>query len=228
MNEIHAIFYDLDNTLYAQIMDVEQRINYCIKKFPFPDAESIKRFWKKEWLKNAHKKNELIDSIIEKFSLNLNKEEVIYAYRTCRTNLFLAEEIVALLKRIRNQEIKQFVITNGNSLIQSNKIDSLQLNRYFDEIIIAIDEYAKPSVYWFNELISTYKLKPKECISVGDRYAIDGLASQSAEIAFIYKDGGLIKESVPDHIKRIRDLTEIEEYICYEKDKNPDSGSSSR
>jgi len=213
MNKIHAVFYDLDNTLYPQIIDVEQRIDYCIKKSPFSSTKSIKRFWKKEWLKNGHKKNDLIDSIIEKFSLNLNKEEVVYAYRTYRTNLFLAKEIVDLLEKIRNQGIKQFVITNGNLLIQSNKIDSLQLSRYFDEIIIAIDEYAKPSVYWFNELINKYNFKPEECISVGDWYAIDGFASQSAGITFIYKDGGPIKEIVPSHIERIRDLTEIEEYI---------------
>jgi|FaiFalFF_MnMetaG_3_1042247.scaffolds.fasta_scaffold26674_2 putative hydrolase of the HAD superfamily len=217
MNKIRAIFYDLDNTLYPQIVDVEQRIDYCIKKFKFHNGDSIKKFWMEEWIINGPKKNNLIDKVIEKFNLNINKEQILNAYRTYRTRLSLCKEVVELLKEIKDQGILQFVITNGNPIIQQNKIDALQLNYFFNEIIIAEGRYAKPSSYWFNKLMKKYNVKPNDCISIGDWYNIDGIASQSAGISFIYIEGGPIIEEVPSYIVKIKKLVEIKGYIKNEK-----------
>ena len=217
MNKIRAIFYDLDNTLYSQIMDIEQRIDYCIKKLGFHHGNSIKKFWIEEWMADGPRKNNLIDSVIKKFNLNIDKEQILNAYRSYKTKLSLCKEVVELLKEINNHGILQFIITNGNPVIQQNKIDSLQLNYFFNEIIIAKGKYAKPSSYWFNKLMKKYNLKPNNCISIGDWYAIDGIASQSAGISFIYIEGGSIIEEVPSYIVKIKKLVEIKGYINNEK-----------
>jgi len=208
-----AIFYDLDNTIYPQIIDIEQRIDYCLKKFAFRDEKIIKTFWINEWLENGPVKKDLIDIVIKKFGLNVNKEKFLNTYITYKTNLSLTEKHMELFKKIKNLNFKQFVITNGNPVIQLNKINSLKLHQFFDEIIIATGEYAKPCNYWFKQLMFKYKLNPDECISVGDWYAIDGIASLSAGITFIYKEGGHVIENVPEHIDKIKDLTEILRYV---------------
>lgn len=213
MNKTKAIVYDMDNTIYPQLVDITQRIEHCIKIFSLPMPENIKSFWINEWLENGPEKSNLIDRIIRRFFLKVDKNSFLLVYRSYKTKLSLENEISGLFINNKAKDIKQFIITNGYTETQLNKIDSLDLEKFVDEIIIAKGEYAKPSNHWFLELLKKYNLEPAECLSVGDWYAVDGAASESAGVPFIYKEGGPIKETVPRHIKKIQKLTEIEEYI---------------
>lgn len=217
MNKIKAIFYDLDNTLYPQINDVTQRIDYCIKEFFLPNPDDIRRVWIDEWLKNGPLMHNLLDKISEKFSLGVNKEELLSAYRACNTNLYLEEDARRLLLKVKGKGIKQFLITNGYPQTQLNKIRSLRLEELFDEAIVATGEYSKPSDYWFKKLLKKHNLAPEESLSVGDWYMVDGLASISAGIPFLHIGGGPVEEDIPPYICRLNKLKNIEEYLTYEK-----------
>jgi FMN phosphatase YigB (HAD superfamily) len=211
MNRIRAVFYDMDNTLYPQIKDVEQRINYCIGTYSLP--ETVKSFWVREWLENGPLKRNLLDHVVATFNLEVDKEELVSAYRTCRTNLCLDQEVREYLMSNKSRGMKQFDITNGLPETQSNKIASLKLKEFMDDIIIARAEHAKPSGYWFAHVIAKYRLSPKECLSVGDWYSVDGIASLSAGISFLHIEGGPIVENVPPQICTIAGLTEMEQYL---------------
>lgn len=214
--KINGIFYDLDNTLYPQIIDVRQRIEYCINKYLGENNEHIKEFWVNEWLDNGPNKYNIIDDIIQKFLHNISKENLITAYRNYQTKLYMEEGILNMLNRFKKLGIKQFIITNGDPKIQLNKINSLEIKNIFDEIIIATSEYAKPSTHWYRKLLERYNSIAEKFLSIGDWYAMDGVASISAGIRFIKVNGGPIKESVPKEIQCINKLTEIERYINYE------------
>jgi len=215
MNNIKAIFYDLDNTIYPQIADVVQRIDYCIKNFSLPNAEDIKRVWVNEWLKNGPLKRDSVDKVIQKCSLKVNKKKLLAVYRRYNSILFLRKDVREMLLRIKSKGIRQFLVTNGYPQTQINKIHSLGIKNFFDEIIVAIDRYSKPSGYWFKKLCSKYNLDPDECLSVGDCYTVDGLASVSVGIKFLYIDDGPIKEDIPTHIAHIKKLNDIEECLNY-------------
>lgn len=210
MSRVKAIFYDLDNTLYPQSVDIEQRIDYCIQAFSLPKGEKIKSFWIKEWLENGPMKNNLINKVIEKFSLNVGKEAILSAYRKFKTKLSLEKEVLEFLIRNKKKNIKQFIITNGYPETQFNKIASLHLEQRFNEIIVATGESAKPASKWFVELLRRYNLDPIECLSIGDWYAVDGAASIAARIPFLYISGGPINEYIPCHIVSKTKMIEIE------------------
>ena len=215
MIKIKAIFYDLDNTIYPQVSDVEKRIEYCIKTFALPNAFDVKRVWLEAWLENGPLKHDLVEEIINIFSLKLNKTDLLSAYRACKTSISLEKDTRDFLSRMKMAGIKQFLITNGHPKTQLNKIHSLDIEGLFDEIVIATGEYAKPSGYWFKKMLEKYNLNPEECLSVGDWYAVDGKASLSIGIPFFYMKGGPVREDVPGGIRSLTRLNDIEEYLDY-------------
>lgn len=215
MSKIKAIFYDLDNTIYSQASDVEQRISHCIKTFSLPDAFEIKRVWLGAWLENGPLKHGLLEEIIKIFSLKANKTKLLSDYRACKTSISMEKDARDFLSRMKRAGTRQFLITNGHPETQSNKIHSLDIKGLFDEIVIATGEYAKPSDYWFKKLLGKYNLNPEECLSIGDWYAVDGIASLSAGIPFFYMKGGPVREDIPRDIRSITRLNNIEEYLDY-------------
>ena len=213
MNKIEAVYYDLDNTIYPQVMDIIQRIDYCIEAFSLPNPEHVRAFWLNEWADNGPMKHNIIDRVIEKFSLKISKDKLVSTYNAVRTNLSLDENVKELLSFTKKRGIKQFLITNGHAKTQLNKIDALKLKVFFYELIVAAREHSKPSSYWFLALLDKYGLNPKNCLSVGDWYGVDGVASLSAGINFLYIKGGPIKEIVPGNITIINKLAEIKGFF---------------
>lgn len=210
--KIKAIFYDLDNTLYPQIEDVKQRINACVTKFFSTNREEVKNFWVKEWLDNGPKKK-IIDIIYEKYKPNNNIEDIINYYRSIKTDLTLDKDVESFLKLVKEKGIKQFVITNGDKNTQLYKINRLRLRDFMDEIIVAEKDLQKPSPYYFSLLLNKYDLKAGDCVSVGDWYEVDGIASEKAGIYFVYIEGGPITEELPLGVPKIRNITDLKEII---------------
>ena len=213
MNEIKAVFYDLDNTLYPQIMDVRQRVEHCIREYLDGDLECIKKFWVNEWLDNGLNKSDIIDRVIQKFPSSVKKEEIISAYRSCQTTLHMETDILRTLRKIKKREIKQFIITNGCPEVQLCKINALGIKDIFNDIVTATGAYAKPSPYWYEKLLQKYNLTPEKCLSIGDWYEIDGTGAIAVGIQFIKVNSGPVKENIPAKTRCINKLAEIEEYL---------------
>jgi len=201
----------MDNTMYPQIMDVEQRIDYCIAKYCFP--KYVKPVWMDGWSQNGPMKRDLLNRIIRKFSLNVAEKDLVTAYRACKTNLLLHREASEFLLIVRKKGIKQFVITNGIPKVQMIKANSLHLDGLVDEIVVATEAFAKPCDYWFRALLRKYRLCAGECLSVGDWYAVDGVASSAAGIFFVYMDGGPVVEDLPSWVPRVSRLSELSRYL---------------
>lgn len=211
MTKLRAIFYDLDNTLYPQILDVRQRVSACAQKFFPANSNEVENFWLKEWQNNGPKKN-LIDIICKTFKCR--KEDLINFYRSCKTNIRLQDEVVNLLIKFKSLGIKQFVITNGVKEVQEYKIKKLELDKLIDDYVVGEGEHGKPNPYHFIKFLEKYKLNSFEAVSVGDWYEVDGVASQSAGIEFIHLKGGPIVEEIPKNVRQINTLLSLEELIC--------------
>ena len=126
MNEIKAVFYDLDNTLYPQIMDVRQRAEYCIKEYLDGDLECIKEFWVNEWLDNGPNKSDIIDRVIQKFPSSVKKEEIMNSVKQA-----MAERRLTRIDEINVDEVAK----DAASKIKAQKIKD-RTNALNDEIIV--------------------------------------------------------------------------------------------
>ncbi|MCS7029497.1 MAG: HAD family hydrolase [Bacteroidia bacterium] len=203
----------MDNTLYPQILDVRQRVSACAQKFFPENSNEVENFWLKEWQNNEPKKN-LIDIICNTFECRFDKEHIIHFYRSYKTNIQLQDEVANLLIKFKSLGIKQFVITNGIKEVQEYKIKKLELDKLIDDYAVGEGEYRKPNTYYFIKFLEKYKLNSFETFSVGDWYEVDGVASQSAGIEFIYLKGGPIVEEIPKNVRQIDTLLSLKGLMC--------------
>jgi len=205
-----AVFYDLDNTLYSQMDDVRQRIAHCAELFGM--SHEVVDYWVREWSVDGPKKR-ILDQLAEKFELNAQKSDIIKEYRGFKTKISLSDDARHIIEYCNKNNLLQFLITNGREEVQMQKIRSLRAEGLFTKFAVSVGEYSKPSPFWFKKFMGEYGLAPGDCISVGDRYDIDGNASEAAGIPFIYLSGGPIREKVPENIKRINNIYELKEYL---------------
>lgn len=211
--ELKALFYDLDNTLYPQIDDVRQRIKICVENFFYlHDPWEVENLWLNEWLNNGPKKK-VIDIVCDRYKPSHDIQEIISYYRSIRTSLNLDKDVEAFLKALKKKGIIQLVITNGNEATQLHKIKQLGIDNIVDEVIVTKGRWQKPSPYYFHFLLNKYNLRPNDCLSIGDWYATDGVASERAGIQFIYVEGGPIKEQLPLKILKIKKVEQLDEII---------------
>ena len=67
--------------------------------------------------------------------------------------------------------MKVGLITDGLSKVQWNKIKLLDIEEYFDQIIVTDDlgiEYWKPNTFAYEAMLRNFKLNADECIYIGD------------------------------------------------------------
>lgn len=207
-----AIFYDLDNTLYDQKYDILQRIKYCCEKYSL--SNEIELYWFNEWLDNGPLKTNIIDKIINKFQLSIDKKQLIQDYRTHKTSLTLDKNVKIMLENLKQDGVIQIIITNGNPEIQEAKIKALALHEIVDEYVCATGEYAKPSTYWYTYFINKYLLNINECVSVGDWFALEGVAAEKINMDFIYIQEG-IQEKINKNLKKVANILEFRK-VLYE------------
>ena len=87
--------------------------------------------------------------------------------------LALSPEIIGMLQTLRLQYLLG-IITNGPSNAQWEKIDKLNLNKYFDCILVSSDlPWAKPNQNIFYAACSYLGVPPHECLMVGDKLETD-------------------------------------------------------
>lgn len=87
--------------------------------------------------------------------------------------LELKPDIIALLARLR-RTFNLAIITNGPTNAQWEKINRLQLNKYFDCILVSGDlPWEKPDPQIFYACCNHLGVKPSECVMIGDKLETD-------------------------------------------------------
>jgi putative hydrolase of the HAD superfamily len=193
---IKVVGFDLDNTLYNQQsfeFEVFEEIANLVEKEFNIDKTNYLNSLKELYFKGV--KSKTFDIAMQNLNKNLPsnweefvKNRLLPTYRGFRAkNIFLYDEAKNFLDNLKEQNYNLALITNGNSLVQNNKLDALNLKSYFDLILISDDfnpPRRKPDIYMFKKALEYFNIKPNQMVYIGDDLVRDR-ASQEVGIKFI-------------------------------------------
>ncbi len=185
---IKAVVFDLDHTLY----DRYGTLSLCVPEFrnKFKINKEISDEFIREQIIWADK-NFVHRGWTEIFAhlVKCNIFEKIPEYETYVEELRSLFKIYAveypfaksMLKELREMGYKTGLITNGDVPLQSKKLELLQLEEYFDKIIISgATPYQKPQKEVFHLMADELGVKPSEMMYVGDHPHFDIEGSRNA------------------------------------------------
>lgn len=208
--------FDLDDTLYDEQLYVKSGYNSVAA-----------------YLSKTHNldKDSLLDEMMDLLSksrvkvfnrLLLNHSllsgslirKCISIYRHHKPILKLYPDAQAFLEE--NRTTPMYLVTDGNKLVQSIKVQSLGLKKYFKKIILTSNYglvHAKPSPYCFMLISSLERVNPSEVVYIGDNPNKDFLGIKKLGFKTIrllrgpYKDL-IVSTSADAHVK-IKEYREI-------------------
>ncbi len=195
IQKFDLIIFDLDNTIY----DEKNYDFYALKKVAIYLENKINtkkdKIFKDLKILRLSKSNILIfNEFLIKF--NLSKKEFkflvknslkIFQLYNCK-NL---TKVSSLKSLIRDSYIKKdlFLVTNGHPIRQMNKINSLNIKKYFKKIFIldGKKKKLKPSIESVKYLLKPIKkFGNKNSVYIGDNLDVDKKFAKNLKISFLH------------------------------------------
>jgi putative hydrolase of the HAD superfamily len=218
LDKIKAVIFDIDGTLINRREAFLQFCKYLIDKYaeesPYQGTEENLIAYMIEIDGNGYGGlQNFIPKLNKLWKLPLSVEEFIDVRNEVfgKLSVPFAEtyEVLEVLKK----KYKLGVITNGYSSVQREKISTVKISDYFDDIIVSGEEdFAKPDPRIFMLSCEHLGVKPEEAVFVGDYYSNDIAGAISAKIKPLW-----IAEDPKEHKEydgiRITKLEEILQFL---------------
>lgn len=211
-DQIKAVVFDLDDTLYSEKEYV--RSGYKAVAAYLSDVENAQ-----EKLWDAFLKNEsAIDYVLQAEGIYTEelKNQCLSIYRAHHPDIRLYDGAVKLLEDLRAKGIKLGILTDGRPDGQRAKIKALDLERYVDEIIITDElggvQFRKPNDISFRIMQNRLRIPFKQMMYIGDNYRKDFQAPKTLGMQYIYfrNESGLYQENVSDcSIRSVSSFNEL-------------------
>ena len=172
-----TVIFDLDNTLY----DVEQYFTgafdhvskYLSKKYRIDENKiysNLMTAWKKETSMYLH----LFDDVLKNFELENEVPNVVDIFNGYDGPLKPYDDVISILKILRQKSCKLGIVTDGLVKKQERKIRSLGIKNYFDEITFTKEfDSPKPSPVSFQKILEKLKEESQNSYYVGDNPSLD-------------------------------------------------------
>ena len=133
---IVGLLIDLDDTLFLEHTYVLSGINavvdfVCKTHLPKNQSDTLKLNLQYQFLKFG--RINLFNDIVEMVD-NLEIDEVVSVYRNHKPEISLMTGVREVLEQL-SQSYQLALVTDGNSGVQRNKIEALDIERYFEAII---------------------------------------------------------------------------------------------
>ncbi|MGY0835898.1 HAD family hydrolase [Aerococcus urinaeequi] len=190
---IKAIGFDLDDTLYDRF-DIYRNVfnlieeRYCALNITFDDFNmELQRISIEEYslFSRGYKDKQTykIDRVKRTYSYfgrsisnNLAKLFDVL-YRFFRNKIMTREKVNEVLCRLKNEtNLTIFILTNGPTVDQRDKIEVLQIEQYFPKDKVFISEsvgWSKPSREIFKYVEDKLSISNEEILYIGDHYHND-------------------------------------------------------
>lgn len=174
LDDVNAVIFDLDDTLYSEKEYVRSGYRQIAAYFGIPELEE--QMWSVFQVGGM-----AIDVVLKAHNLIEKKEEALKIYRYQEPDIHLYDGVADMIARIRNTK-KVGIITDGRPEGQKAKIKALELEKYFDEIIITDElggiNFRKPNPKAFNILAERFGVDYSQMCYIGDNIIKDFIAPQ--------------------------------------------------
>ena len=167
------IVFDLDDTLYEEINYVDSGFravaNHLSNQYNIQTPEVVHR--ELILLLEKQGRGKIFDRFLERYNLS-NKwmiKKCLAIYRSHDPDICLSTIGRSCLERF--QGFPKYLVTDGNKVVQTKKIKSLEIDNYFKRILITHNyglKYSKPSTYCFHKILKWEDASPSDLVYVGD------------------------------------------------------------
>lgn len=174
MNKFDAIIFDLDDSLYDEKQFVQSGFNevaqFLSLKSSYEKEEIVKILFD---ALSAHGRGKVFDIVLDKINLFQDSlvKELVDVYRNHVPNIEPYSDTINVLGSLKSEGYKVGLITDGNVVVQKNKVKALKLQKYFDCMIFS-DEYGienqKPSEVPFRKAVEFLGVDMQKSVYVGD------------------------------------------------------------
>lgn len=166
-----VLIFDLDDTLYEELSYVRSGFRAVAKfinqKYNLGEEKIYSDLYK-QVLKS---RNNVFNIIFKNYKIEskslINKSLMVYRNHTPQISLF--PDAISCFKRF--SDVKKFVVTDGNKIVQSNKCKALKLENTIEKCIITHRygiKNAKPSPYIFIMLSKKLEVPASQIIYIAD------------------------------------------------------------
>ena len=212
------IVFDLDEVLYDEktyVISGFRTVSEFLEKDEAIPKKIIFEYLKRR-LKNGRERifNDLLDNF--RIYSQKNLEKCISVYRTHTPKIKLYSDAKDCLKRLKNYPL--YIVTDGNKIVQKNKIKALNLENHVKKTILTSNyglRNSKPSKFCFQKICDMEKTSPTNLVYIGDDPHKDfvGLKREGFKTIRLFKgrfkNERLSKEFEADY--KIKSLKEINE-----------------
>lgn len=191
---IKAALFDLDGTLLNRDESVKNFINMQYDRLDklvgkIPKEQYIKRFIELD--KRGYVwKDKVYQQMVEEFGITeVTWEELLQDY-ICefKYSCIPFPNLIKMLEELKRNNLKLGMITNGKGQFQMDNISALNIEKYFDVILVSEWEgIKKPDPQIFNRALAQLKVLPNQSVFVGDHPENDVKAARNVGMIGIWK-----------------------------------------
>ena len=172
---VKVIIFDLDDTLYPEIEFVQSGFaavsEYLHALHPKHSKESLYTLMLQELEKNGRGK--VFDVVLESLGCKTKQmvKKALSIYRLHTPTLTLPQESREILEYYSSQNIPLYIVTDGNKIVQNNKIKALDVERFLKKSFITHRYgkiHAKPSPYCFVKIAQKEGVKYEDIVYIAD------------------------------------------------------------
>ena len=172
MDEIKVLVFDLDDTLYPEITFVQSGFHavstFLEKTYGLPKEDIYELCLQ---VLEEKGRGSIFDTVLEQYGLKSKAliQKCLSEYRKHKPTLTLYEDAERFLNSFK--DLPLYIVTDGNLVVQHNKIEALSLQKYMKKIFLTRrfgTSYEKPSPYCFQKIQVSEQVSPYEVVYVGD------------------------------------------------------------
>jgi len=166
-----VLVFDLDDTLYDELTFVRSGFRavsaFLEAELNFPTETSFQ--WMIERL--AAGRGTIFDDLLRTHGIYSKRlvRKCVSVYRGHRPDIHLSEAAARCLERFR--DVPKYIVTDGNKIVQANKIKALGLTEVMKDCFITHRygiRHAKPSPYCFLKICEQEDVPPQTVVYIAD------------------------------------------------------------
>jgi putative hydrolase of the HAD superfamily len=171
---VKTIVFDLDDTLYSEIDYVHSGFRAVSDFFALNHKLEGELLYAKMLQElELHGRGSVFNNTFEHFGIHTKNavKKAISLYRLHAPNVTLPKESIEILDYFKKQNIPLYLVTDGNKIVQANKIKALGLEKFISKSFITHRYgkiHAKPSSYCFLKIAKLENTAFSEIVYIAD------------------------------------------------------------